>query len=94
MTDKRVLLDPTSERSPARRERLPRPASLEGLTLGLLDISKARGNVFLDRIAARLEERGLTVERYEKPAFTRVAPIDLKQRIRTECHAVIEALAD
>ena len=35
-----VLLDPTSERSLAVRERLPRPATLAGLTVGLLDISK------------------------------------------------------
>ncbi len=94
MTDKRVLLDPTAERSPAKRERLARPKSLEGMTIGLLDISKARGNVFLDRIESKLTDRGLTVKRFAKPTFARVAPVDLKQQISTECHVVIEALAD
>ena len=94
MTDKHVLLDPTAERSPAKRKRLARPKSLEGMTIGLLDISKARGNVFLDRIESKLTDRGLTVKRFAKPTFARVAPVDLKQEISTQCHVVIEALAD
>ena len=36
----RVLLDPTGERAAPTRERSPRPASLDGRTIGLLDISK------------------------------------------------------
>jgi hypothetical protein len=94
MTDTRILLDPTAERSPAKRQRLPRPPSLEGLTIGLLDISKPRADIFLDRLEAQLAERGLTVHRYQKPAYTRVAPVDLKHKIATECDVVIEALAD
>ena len=43
-----ILLDPTSERVPAERIRAPRLESLEGRTIGLLDIAKARGDVFLD----------------------------------------------
>lgn len=89
-----ILLDPTGERAPEARERLPRPASLDGLTIGLLDISKARGNIFLDRLDARLTERGLKVRRYAKPTFARVAPIDLRHTISSECDVVIEALAD
>ena len=45
MTETRFLFDPTGERAPAKRERLSRPPSLEGVTIGLLDISKARGDV-------------------------------------------------
>lgn len=89
-----ILLDPTGELKPTTRERLPRLGSLEGMTIGLLDISKARGDVFLDRIEERLSDLGVTVIRYAKPTFARVAPVDLKQKIRTECHAIIEALAD
>lgn len=94
MTETTILLDPTSERTAAKRERLPRPASLDGLTIGLLDISKARGNVFLDQVETRLNKRGLTTMRYQKPAFTRVAPVKLKQTISAECDIIIEALAD
>ena len=94
MTENRVLLDPTSESAPEKRQTLPRPKSLEGLTVGLLDISKARGDVFLDRLESKLTEKGVKVERYAKPTFTRVAPVDLKQLISTQCDVVIEALAD
>lgn len=90
----RVYLDPTSERTPATRERVQRPVSLDGLTVGLLDISKPRGDVFLDRLAEVLTERGLRVERYRKPTFAKPAPVDLRHEISTRCDVVIEALAD
>ena len=89
-----VLLDPTAETSPANRERLPRPANVKGLTAGLLDISKARGDIFLDELETRLAESGLKVRRYRKPTFARVAPIELRQEIVNQCDVVIEALAD
>lgn len=90
----RTLLDPTSERTPAHREQLARPATLAGLRVGLLDISKARGNVFLDRLEELLAERNAKVARFAKPTFTKPAPIDLRHEISTTCDVVIEALAD
>lgn len=90
----RTYLDPTSERAPVQRERAPRLAAIEGATVGLLDIAKARGNVFLDRIEALLTQRGATVQRFTKPTFTKPAPVDLRHQIATTCDAVIEALAD
>ena len=88
------LLDPTSERTVLERALLPRPASLGGKTVGLLDISKPRGDVFLNRIEQRLTEMGATVLRYKKPTFAKPAPVDLRHEITTQCHLVIEALAD
>ena len=90
----RSLLDPTSELEPSTRERAPRPGSLEGTVVGLLDISKPRGNVFLDRIDELLQARGLRVERFAKPTFTKPAPVDLRHEIIAKCNVVIEALAD
>ena len=90
----RTILDPTGERSVAERARLARPASLDGLTVGLLDISKPRGDVFLDRLEERLTGIGATVKRYRKPTFTKPAPVDLRHEIAIECEVVIEALAD
>ena len=90
----KLLLDPTSERTPSERERVVRPTSLDGLTVGLLDISKARGDVFLDRLDDLLTARGLRVLRYAKPTFTKPAPIDLRHEIASQCDVVIEALAD
>ena len=90
----RSLLDPTSELEPSTRERTTRPESLEGTVVGLLDISKPRGNVFLDRIDELLQGRGLRVERFSKPTFTKPAPVDLRHEIIAKCDVVIEALAD
>ncbi len=89
-----LLLDPTSEREPTGRQRTPRPATLHGRRVGLLDISKPRGNVFLDRLEERLGAHGCTVTRYTKLTFSKPATIDLRQRIATECDLLIEALAD
>ncbi len=89
-----ILLDPTSERVPAERTRAARLATLEGQTIGLLDIAKARGDIFLDRLESRLEERGAKVVRFAKPTFTKPAPIDLRHEIARQCDAVVEALAD
>jgi hypothetical protein len=94
MTATTVVLDPTNETRPAERRVLDRPADVKGLTVGLLDISKPRGNVFLDRLEEKLTERGATVIRYAKPTFTKPAPVDLRHEIATHCNVVIEALAD
>ncbi len=89
-----ALLDPTSELQPAQREALPRPQSLNDKRVALLDISKPRGDVFLDHLEARLGELGIDARRYSKPTFARLAPVDLKHQIVNECDVVIEALAD
>jgi len=92
--DDRIVLDPTDERVPIRRALAVRPPRLRGV-VGLLDIRKPRGDVFLDRLAQRLRERAsIEVRRYVKPTFTRPAPIDLRREIATTCDFVIEALAD
>ena len=88
------LLDPTSEQKSSKRLPLKRISDLQKKTVGLLDISKPKGDVFLDRIASRLHEKGVEVRRFSKPTFTRVAPIELRNEIAGSCDAVIEALAD
>ncbi len=90
----KLLLDPTSERRVSERTRLARPASLDDQVIGLLDISKPRGDVFLDRLEQRLIDAGATVKRFKKPTFTKPAPVDLRHEIATQCTLVIEALAD
>ena len=94
MNDSTILLDPTAELSSAHREKLPRLQSIENKTVGLLDISKARGDIFLDRLEEQLRAAGAQVNRYKKPTFARIAPTELKQQIATECDLVIEGLAD
>ncbi len=94
MSEARVLLDPTSERKLAVNERLPRVKRGAGLTVGLLDISKPRGDVFLSRLEERFQERGIATKRYAKPTFTKPAPAEVRQQIAMDCGAVVEALAD
>ena len=90
----RMILDPGNETQVVERELLPRPASIQGKVVGLLDISKPRGDVFLDRLEQLLAGAGATVKRYRKPTFTKPAPVDLRHEIATQCEVVIEALAD
>ena len=90
----RTVLDPTGEMQAPGRVLLPRPATLRGRTVGLLDISKARGDVVLDRLEQLLTADGAHVRRYRKPTFARPAPVDLRHEIAEQCEVVIEALAD
>ena len=89
------FLDPTDSVAVPRRT-APRLETLEGKTVTLLDISKAKGNHLLDRVEELLRERAhpRDVVRRKKPTFARPAPEDLRQEILKNSDAVIEALAD
>jgi len=89
-----ILRDPTAETAPTLRARLQPPASLAGLTVALLDIGKARGNEYIDRLQALLDEQGITWRRYRKPTNTRTAPVELLQQIARECQVAVIALSD
>jgi hypothetical protein len=89
-----ILLDPTAETAPAVEPRLARPQSIAGKTVGLFDIAKMRGDEFLDRLDELLTARGHAVKRYRKKHFTHLAPLELKQKIKSECDLVVEGLAD
>ena len=89
-----VLVDPTSELHREFRDRLQRPQTLEGLTVGILDIKKDPGEIFLERLDELLSARGVKVKRYVKPHFSWEAPTELKQTIAAECDVLIEGLAD
>ncbi len=92
--DTMTLLDPTGEREAVTRRKAPRPKSLDGITIGLLDIGKARGDVFLNRIEERLVERGVAVKRYAKPTPSRLASGETKSKVAREVQAAIIGLAD
>jgi len=89
-----IVLDPTAGKAAATLQSAARVPSIDGLTVGLLDISKPRGDVFLNRLEELLTERGANVARYVKPTFSKPAPVDLRHEIAANCDAVIEALAD
>ena len=75
------FLDPTDSVAVPRRT-APRPSSLEGRVITLLDISKAKGDHLLDRVEELLRERHhpKAIIRHKKPTFARPAPEDLRAR--------------
>jgi predicted transcriptional regulator len=88
-------LDPTDSVAVPRRT-APRPSTLEGKVVTLLDISKAKGDHLLDRLEELLRERARprAIVRTRKPTFARPAPDPLRQEIVGATDVVIEALAD
>ena len=94
MNQSTTLLDPTSERSGGMRSRTAPPPSLNGLTIGLLDINKRQGDKFLDRLEARFGEHGIKVERFAKETFAKKASDEVTATLAERCDIVVEALAD
>jgi hypothetical protein len=88
------LRDPTAETASVMRPRRAPPASLDGVTVALMDIGKMRGDEFIDRLEALFLERGIATRRYKKPTNTRTAPLALLQKIADECQVVVIALSD
>jgi hypothetical protein len=89
------LINPMNE-APLRVSMPPaRLRSLHGKTVGLLDISKTGGNLFLDRLEQLLRQRFhvANVVRTAKPTFAKPAPPGIIEQLRT-VDAVVEALAD
>jgi hypothetical protein len=87
-------VSPFDERTRVAQEIAPRPASLSGLRVTLLDIRKNRGAEFLDRIEMHLRAEGATTTRTTKEIFSKPAALDLIDHTATVADAVVEALAD
>jgi hypothetical protein len=88
-------LDPTDSVAVPRKT-APRPSSLDGKVVTLLDISKAKGDHFLDRVEELLRERARpkAIVRKKKPTFARPAPDTLRREILDGTDVLVEALAD
>ena len=84
---------PDGGNSPALRP-ASASASLNGLTVALLDIGKARGDEYVDRLQELFTARGISWRRYKKPTNTRTAPVELLQQIARECQVAVIALSD
>ena len=91
-----LFLDPTDKVERPQKAFAARLDTLEGKTIGLLDISKAKGAFFLDRVEEVLRQQyGVKdVLRRMKPTVTRPAPEPIKGELTEKCDAVIEALSD
>ena len=92
-----ILVNPLDETPRAASKPAPRLNILAGKTIGLLDISKPGGSIFLDRLEHLLKEyHGVAqIVRAMKPTFTKPAPdAVIGKFVDAKCDAVIEALAD
>ncbi len=91
-----IFLDPTDKVDYGEKTFAPRLDTLAGKTVGLLDINKAKGSFFLDRVEEVLRERyGVKdVLRRKKSSPGRLVPEAVKVELRGKCDAVIEALSD
>ena len=94
MTGAVDYVSPFDERRRATVPQAPRAATLEGATVVLLDITKRRGDEFLDRVEQRLHEHGATTLREVKEIFSKPAEPELIRRIADRGDLAVEGLAD
>jgi len=89
------ILDPTSEKVVVEFQPAARSGDVFG-TVGLMDISKGGGAVILDYMATYLKARfpGIEIVKFQKPTFSRPAPLELVTQITRQCNFVVAALAD
>lgn len=87
------ILDPTIRAVEALRL-APRLATLDGATVGLLDNSKEKADVFLATLAERLGERFsiAAVMHRRKPTYSRVASPSVIAELADACDCVITAM--
>lgn len=96
MEERARFLDPRGTNAVEIRKSAPRLINLTGKTLCLLDISKSKGDIFLDHLEELLRRQVplKAILRRRKPTFARPAPKELFEEIVGSCDAVIEGLAD
>jgi hypothetical protein len=87
-------VSPFDERVRAPEPVAPRPASLAGRHVLLLDITKNRGAEFLDRIETLISSAGAATSRAAKEIFSKPARLELIEHIAGRADLVVEALAD
>ena len=90
-----IVFDPRGTVTAAEIRLAPRPETLRGLRLGVLDNSKWNASKLLRRTAAALADRGpAAVNRYVKDSFSREATDALLDRIAAENDVVVTAIGD
>lgn len=91
-----TILDPTGRSRGDRRPLAPRPRTLDGLTVGLLDSSKRNSDILLAEIGSALKARygAREVMQRAKPTFTVPAPADLVDEMAARCHVIVTGVGD
>lgn len=90
------ILDPVGTTSVASRTLAPRPASLEGAVIGVLDNSKPNARVLLDGVARALAEKlgAREVRTWRKPGASIGATKAVLDEMAAVCGVALTASAD
>lgn len=94
--DGEIVYDPRGVMEAQSRPVAPRPGSLDGLRLAVLDNTKWNANKLLRRSMAQLGEefRFTSVNYYRKESFSRVAAPELVREIVANNDVVLTAIGD
>ena len=88
------ILDPTAGEKSAAWKLAAGLDPTRALRVGLLDISKPQGDIFLDEVERCLVADGHSITRYRKPTTARPAIDELVREMAEHCDAAVVALAD
>jgi hypothetical protein len=90
------ILDPIGSTGAASRSLAPRPASLQGAVIGVLDNSKPNARVLLEGVAHALAGKlgARDVRVWRKPGASIGATRAVLDEIAAQCGAVLTASAD
>jgi hypothetical protein len=87
-------VSPFDERRRATEPLAARRKPLREASIALLDISKRRGDEFLDRVEERLRAEGAQTFRLTKEIFSKPASPEIIRRIANRGDLAVEGLAD
>ncbi|MGH9093298.1 MAG: UGSC family (seleno)protein, partial [Acidimicrobiales bacterium] len=95
-TDTLTVLVPTNEVDPGRASLAPRPSSLAGLRLGVLDNGKPNSDRLLEALVAGLARAtGLEASVWRrKPAIGRLAPAVMVDELVAQADVVVTGVGD
>jgi len=87
-------VSPLDDRVTPAKAHAPRSGTLEGARVALLDITKAQGDLFLDRVEQLLRARGAETWRISKEIFSRPASAGVIEQVAIHGDLAVEGLAD
>ena len=90
------ILDPTTEVNPRRIAYAPRPGTLEGLTIGLVDNTKHNSDQLLIRIAKILEDKhGAKAHVIRRKKSSGAAPhSEIIEEYKASCDLIVAGVGD
>ena len=91
-----IVLDPTNEPIRTTFESAPRPETLKGLTLGLIDNGKKNSDYLVKKIGARLRALyGLGGDIHvRKPSPSHAIPQDMAEELAGRVDLVVAGIGD